>query len=665
MKKFISIVSIIALSIPFGFSQQHPFVMSKNEMKVQHLPSVYHQQVQNQNIKQLPEVQKTNRDVDIVNIIDIGTSSTISNYTFNLSNLWVDPVLNTVINIHNMGGNLDLSGNSNDIGYDISKDGGMTWENMIEVYNSSIVATRFPQACVFNTEGNTNPDNAYVSYFATMTDVANYWDYVYGVGSIGDTTYHTQSGLVSNERFYQGSPKGFDITGEGKIFVIDENTDWTSGEFDYRDSLIITKGTWDSELEDFTYTSENLEASVTDDLGLPVDCKVAFGPNGQTGYIVLLGDNGEAEQIEGFKNLYPIYWKTNDAGETWDGPHVVQLDGLNGVSSIVENQLTDLQISDLFGDNPPQRDEISYTTAFDCEIAVDKDDRLHIAVVIGPTGSDPYSIITASDFIKAYDLFLYNENEPFCGVQMGSLRTFRGQFGDLTCDNRIQITTNPEHDRMFISWLDTDFEEETDNNRPNIWCRGFDPFYYITYLTENTFGEDAPTNVTNFSEGMWQAYFATAPKYTLDNEENWTIPYTYIEMDLTDPFQPIQFKYIQDFSMDYYDWPFEFETDGKYLPCGWVGIEEKTTKDKPLYIVGNSPNPFHNKTTVKLEVYKTTNVKISVTSATGQQLLVKDFGKLFQGSHDLKLQLSKASSGVYFYTVTTDSERVTKKMVVE
>ncbi len=58
----------------------------------------------------------------------------------------------------------------------------------------------------------------------------------------------------------------------------------------------------------------------------------------------MLADNGEAEQVEGFKNIYPIYWKTTDAGQTWVGPEVVQLDGPNGVAGIVNDHLTDQQI---------------------------------------------------------------------------------------------------------------------------------------------------------------------------------------------------------------------------------------------------------------------------------------------------------------------------------
>lgn len=154
-----------------------------------------------------------------------------------------------------------------------------------------------------------------------------------------------------------------------------------------------------------------------------------------------------------------------------------------------------------------------------------------------------------------------------------------------------------------------------------------------------------------------------APKYTLDYDDRWLIPYVYLDMDPTDPLQPVQFKYIQDFSFGYADWP--FEDDGQYLPCGWVGIGEQSSEENPLYIIGNSPNPLHNETTIELELYKTSSVKLVVTSISGQQMFEKNYGQLNQGHHDLKLNFIKLSPGIYFYTIITDEAKVTRKMVVE
>ncbi|RLD43042.1 MAG: hypothetical protein DRI89_05720 [Bacteroidetes bacterium] len=671
MKK-IYLIAFSFLFIISGFAQNNPFKMDKAKMRVETISSSDNQTESKQVVKPLPEMPIPGRDVNFVSIIDIGTSANAYSYWKKLSYLWVDQDLNTVVNIHRMGGVLDPGGFSGDLGYDISKNGGTTWDNMIEFYVAIanpeewlLSSARYPQGGIFNPAGNTEPDDAYLTYFTPcLYDMPPPWTHVHGVSDLGDTTYNTSIFLFSNDRFHQYIPSGFDINTEGKVFVIDDNENWTNDSLDYRDSLIIYKGVWSEEIEDFIYEREMLEALVDSSCRKPFDTKVAFGLDGQTGYIVMIANNGEAEQVEGFQNLYPIYWKTTDGGEVWSGPEVIQIDGPSGMNGIVNHHLTDEQIFELFGSNPPPRTEISYTTAFDCDIAVDDNGRLHIAVVIGPTGLDPYSIITAEGYLAAYDLFLENPYNPFCAVPMGRIRTFRGYIGEaMTYDNRIQITTNPTLDKIFISWLDTDLEDEEENNRPNIWVRGFD--VHTFQRTSGSLLEDGPTNVTLFSEGMWQAHLFAAPKTAFESDGEITIPYVFVELDTADPnpdLAPIQFKYIQDFSFGNGDWCWEYCGE---IHCGWVGQEEINQVEEGVIVSGNVPNPFRTKTNIQIELYQSENVTVTVYSITGQHLFDKDFGRLNQGSHELLLQLNGLSSGVYFYTVAAGQNRVAKKMVVE
>ncbi len=672
MKKIYLIVFSFVFVIS-GFAQKNPFKMDKERMRVEQIPSKDNQPQTKSILKPLPEISIPDRDVNYVSIVDIGTSANAYTYWKKLSYLWVDPNLNTVTNIHRMGGVLDEGEDSGDLAYDISKDGGQSWVNMNEIYISQgnpdewqFAPVRYPQGGIFNPLGNSDPDDAFVTYFSPCVYSGWFppWTYVHGVSEVGDTANSTYSFVFPDDRFFQNIPLGYDITSDGKVFVIDENKDLTGDEPDYRDSLIITKGIWDEVLQDFAYIREMLEALVDSSCGKPFDTKVAFGLDGQTGYIVMIANNGEAEQVEGFQNLYPIYWKTTDGGEVWSGPEVIQIDGPSGMNGIVNHHLTDEQIFELFGENPPSRTEISYTTAFDCDIAVDDNGRLHIAVVIGPTGMDPYSIITAEGYLAAYDLFLENPYNPFCAVPMGRIRTFRGYIGEaMTYDNRIQITTNPTSDKIFVSWLDTDLEDEEENNRPNIWVRGFD--VHTFQRTSGSLLEDGPTNVTLFSEGMWQAHLFAAPKTAFEEDDYITIPYVFVELDTADPnpdLAPIQFKYIQDFSFGNGDWCWEYCGE---IHCGWVGQEEINQVEEGVIVSGNIPNPFRAETNIQIELYQSENVTVTVYSITGQHLFDKDFGRLNQGSHELLLQLNGLSSGVYFYTVAAGQNRVAKKMVVE
>jgi len=77
------------------------------------------------------------KNTNIVSIINIGTSANAYSYGYGggqKSIVWAVPELNMVTNFHRMGGELDPGGYSGDLGYDVSMDGGLTWENMIEMY---------------------------------------------------------------------------------------------------------------------------------------------------------------------------------------------------------------------------------------------------------------------------------------------------------------------------------------------------------------------------------------------------------------------------------------------------------------------------------------------------------------------------------------------------
>jgi len=602
------------------------------------------------------------RDVNIVSIISIGTSANAYGYYGNQrSYVWVESPINAVSNFHRMGGALDPGGYSGDYGYDISTDGGQNFTNEIEVYKATnnaggtyyLDAARYPDHAIYNPDGNTDPANAYIVFFGPNLDGSNggsWGGYSYGVASIGDTSYHTKNLLSSHDDFYHLIPSAYDLTSQGLSMVVDINYDIANST--YLDQLNLIRGYWDDNVKDFVYTEELMDAEMPGSGGT-ADEKVAFSPDGQTGYICVLGDNDMAEQPGGFKGYYPIYWKSTDAGQTWDGPYFIQLDGPNGIGGIVYHHLTDEQIENLFEPPIPAREDINYTTAFDFDIAVDNNGNMHIAVVIGPTGSNEYSIITAKYYIAAVDIFTNDGGTTWFAEEMGRIENFRGSFGDISCDNRIQITASQDYSKFFISWLDTDIEDAEENNQPNIFIRGFDPTTYMKTQGDAS-GTDGPTNVTLFSEGMWQAYFFAAPKVCFESDKGtYNIPFVYEDMDPNDPIQPVQFKYIQDFTF----------TDADFVI---QAIKKHETDARTNATVSqNFPNPFNGTTYFTLSLEKGNNVSLVISTLTGQQVSTKDYGYLTSGLHNLSISSNNLPAGVYFYTVNIGNQKVTRKMIVE
>lgn len=638
MKKFILFLVFIAFSTSSIAQQQYSFKIDTKAKKAIRRGETNNSS-KNKTIKYQGYV--SNRDTDIVTIIDIGTSANISDFARSNFTIWVDPQLSTVSFYHRMGGDLDPLGNAGDLGYDISTDGGENWDLMIRNFYFGDMWGGYPMHGIFNPSGNTNPDDAYVVYSLSGADDGNS-GLVHGSSNIGDTSIRNQSFVAGGA--YASSPRGFDLTSTGEVFIVTPDFD----SWDYQDSLLITKGIWNESIMDFTYETTKIEAIFMGETGSPVDVKIAFGSDGQIGYISVLGNNGMATQQSGFVNNYPIYWKTIDGGETWAGPEFIQLDGPEGLNNIVYHHLTNELIEELFGDNPPAREDISYTTAFDHDIVVDANGDLNIAVVIGPSGADPYSIITAEGYLAARDIFYSDDN--WYSQEMGRILKFRGYFGDLTEDNRIQITTDQDREYVFISWLDTDHEDAEDNDRPNIWCRGFHP---ITFgFTRNSSWECQATNVTLFSEGMWKSYFGSTSKYIFSDGGIFNIPFVYAKPEAEDFSMPVQYKYVQDFS---------FSIDDFYN-CT-VGIEERV-KDKNFNVSNNSPNPFHEKTTFEIELNKNTDIHLQVFSTDGKLVFDKVYNNMSQGKNKILFNAKRLKQGVYFYTFTVNGSKLSGKMMI-
>ncbi len=538
------------------------------------------------------------RDPQGVSVIPIGTSGNAYSYGYaggQRSMLSYNQDLNVLINMHRMGGLLDPGGAGGDLGYDVSYDGGLSWTTMVETFlrieligSWFIISARFPQAAITNPPGNTNPENARLAFFAPLLDGSNgswggygYGTHKFGSPSLTDTTRNIRT---SSGNIYQYLPSGMDYSrSQNCILVTDINTKWPEGtNHNYQDQLIINRGVWNEIAGDFLYHATLLDAPIIDhDIAQIPECvRTAFAPDGETAYIVMLGNNGMNENaVEGQKSFYPIVWKSTDAGESWSASKNIQLDGSNGIPQIM-NYLTDQEIADLFeGSNPP-RDEIPYTTAFDFDLVVDANGNPHIAVGIGVQGEEDYSIVAENPYYAIFDIWSPDGGDTWQAVELGRPASMRGYFGEdgVYEDSRVCAATDWPGSKVFFSWLDTDPELNAEGNiYPDVWTRAFDPA--AQKLSANALGEDKPTNVTYGSEAMWRAYFATMSNYVITHDDAYILPIVYEEMNPDDLASNVQYKYIQDFS---------FTDDDFTIPTGTNDLIANFTSDSTVIFLGSS-----------------------------------------------------------------------------
>ena len=604
------------------------------------------------NVSKTHTVNQNTKGVDVVNIIPIGNAANAYGYGYNngaATFVWADNNLNTVINTHRM----TVPPHSGNLAIDISFDGGLTWEVNREMYNTVYeeFRARYPQGAIYNPEGNTDPNNAYVGYFAASLDGSNggsWGSYTYGTASIGDPTDTTVHYLSSDlaAGFYQGIPTAFEITQQGDAWMADASLldSYTS----YLGDIIFMHGTWNEETTDYDYE----EFLVAADCDYARYLKMAFSPDGQTGYVYWNNENGSVPGMDDWS--YPLLLKTTDGGETWDDELIsVEVSGPDGIQSI-KYWLSDEMLDDIFGAGQWDRDEILYSVPwFNSDVAVDANGNPHLACTVFLCDEEPGYIIVEPESFGVFDIFSLDGGETWLAQYLGTLKTYKGTFGDLDEFNRVQVASTMDGTKMFFTWLDTDLPNVTANDQPDVYARGFCTTDFSYTFNEN--GEDAPNNITAFSAGMWRSRFQATSRYVFEDNDTYTIPIVYEEMpDPPDPAAPVQFMYISNFS---YTYPSDF------LGVG-VGNEYAAPEATSLKVSQNYPNPTNSSSIVTVTVDDAASISLEVCNMVGQKVFEIPAAQYGAGVHTLTINASDMSNGVYFYTVFAGEESVTKKMIV-
>lgn len=77
------------------------------------------------------------------------------------------------------------------------------------------------------------------------------------------------------------------------------------------------------------------------------------------------------------------------------------------------------------------------------------------------------------------------------------------------------------------------------------------------------------------------------------------------------------------------------------------------------------PNPTSEYSYINLNLEKASKVNVSITNLVGQEVFNKEFGQLSAGNHMLTVNVNNLNSGIYFFTVQSGNERITKKVIIK
>ena len=95
-----------------------------------------------------------------------------------------------------------------------------------------------------------------------------------------------------------------------------------------------------------------------------------------------------------------------------------------------------------------------------------------------------------------------------------------------------------------------------------------------------------------------------------------------------------------------------------------VGIDQKRGTTT-IRVFQNYPNPVADRTVVKVSLTQSGNLSMEMTNMMGQEVMNFDRGTCATGNHYFTVDTRGLAPGIYFYTITFNNEKVTKKMIVE
>jgi len=105
--------------------------------------------------------------------------------------------------------------------------------------------------------------------------------------------------------------------------------------------------------------------------------------------------------------------------------------------------------------------------------------------------------------------------------------------------------------------------------------------------------------------------------------------------------------------------------NGVYDKPTLVGIKNQTTELISDYkLFQNYPNPFNPESKIKIQISRTSNVKLVVYDILGKELETLINKQINPGTYEVNFDGSNYPSGLYFYQLTVDGYGETKSMVL-
>ncbi len=99
-----------------------------------------------------------------------------------------------------------------------------------------------------------------------------------------------------------------------------------------------------------------------------------------------------------------------------------------------------------------------------------------------------------------------------------------------------------------------------------------------------------------------------------------------------------------------------------HLSGSTIGVEEEI--ENGIGLSQNKPNPFSGVTTITYSLEESANVSFEVVDITGKVVYTSNEGNRAAGQYNIELNGKDFAAGAYYYSLTANDKRVTKKMMI-
>lgn len=544
-------------------------------------------------------------------------------------------------------GGTGAAGTGNDIVASVSNDGGISFNSFIAAQSANSNLLRYPSGAIYNPAGNTSPDQAYFSVSGPVTRSSVWTGTFFGMGTLsGQNLSLTSIDKTGNgDLLLRG---GMTIDGQGIGHIAGMQYVGSSGITEYK--AVVFRGVFDGGNNTMNWASVDMMPGVvkgTDGIyAMAYQMNnVAFSPDGSVGYLMYVGSDNRAPQND-LCGYQPIVYKTTDGGATWNQMAYIDLKN-NAVMSDY-----------LFG---LRRDNGTVKPHFnEADLVVDSKGDLHIFASVAGTYSD--HIDSVGRFIFKYEkgaifeLTNVDQSDTWYVNYVDTLATREvkaeeGGYGQGTdaagWSHRVQASRSADGNRVFVTWTDTD---------PVFW--GFQTIddYFNRYPDIKGWGRDITNNkrtlaknFTNTSDFAGDNFFNYAGEVARTIDGGNEIAYTTTVIDFAGgPGAAVTHFYVNGIQFN----------DNDFVI---TGVKENSSVVNSIDVY---PNPAKDQATIKMNLAKGGNAEIALYNITGQKVYSQNI-EAQQGAQQITLPVANLNSGVYFYSVTINGERVSRKLVVE